>query len=63
MISGVVHGNINLETIRIGDMHGPPGTRGVLVENQHSSVRSVLLIVIVVADSCVDQIIDHHSTH
>lgn len=45
MTSGVVHGNINLETIRIGNVYGPPGTRGFLVGNQQSLVSSVFLVV------------------
>jgi hypothetical protein len=47
MTSGVVHGNINLDTIRIGNMYGPPGTRGVLVDNEDSPVSSVLLVMVV----------------
>lgn len=51
MASGVVHGNINLDMIRIGNMHGPPGTRGVLVDNQHSLVSfEGFLVVIDVTD-------------
>ncbi|KAF8808147.1 hypothetical protein BYT27DRAFT_7211731 [Phlegmacium glaucopus] len=49
--SGIVHGNINLNTIRIGNMHGPPGTRGILVNNHQSpsatpvAFQSVMSIV------------------
>jgi len=55
MRSGVVHGNINLNTIRIGNMHGLPGTRGVLVDDHQSSpVSSVFLVIINLIDASID---------